>query len=124
MTNWAKVAYGSRNDHSAAIKTDNTLWLWGYNNNGQLGDNTVANKSSPVQIGLLAWSFVSTGRTFTSAVKSDGTLWAWGNNDQGQLGLNILTTAKRSSPVQVGALTNWYEVSSGSAHTIALLGVV
>ena len=124
LTTWAKVAYGSRNDHSAAIKTDNTLWLWGYNNNGQLGDNTVANKSSPVQIGLLAWSSVSTGSRFTSAVKFDDTLWSWGENDAGQLGLNILTTDKRSSPVQVGALTNWYEVSSGSAHTIALLGVV
>jgi alpha-tubulin suppressor-like RCC1 family protein len=120
LTNWSQAAYGSRNDHTAAIKTDGTLWVWGFNNNGQLGQNDRVNRSSPVQIGSLTWQSVSTGRTFTASVKTDGTLWTWGNNDQGQLGLDIATTVLRSSPVQVGALTSWYQVSAGTTHTLAI----
>jgi alpha-tubulin suppressor-like RCC1 family protein len=59
------------------------------------------------------------GSNFTSAVKTDGTVWAWGNNFLGNLGLN--DQIRRSSPVQVGSLTTWFNVSSGNSHTIALL---
>ena len=110
LTNWAQVAAGST--HTACVKTDGTLWTWGYNSNGQLGHNDVIDKSSPVQVGALTdWAQVST-LAHTLCVKTDGTLWAWGIAASGQLGLN--DTAKRSSPVQVGALTNWSQASSAS----------
>jgi len=118
-TNWKLVAGGRY--HTAAIKTDGTLWLWGRNTYGQLGDNTIANKSSPVQTvaGGTNWKLVSGGRYHTAAIKTDGTLWLWGYNTYGQLGDN--TTVSKSSPVQtVAGGTNWKSVASGGIHTAAI----
>ena len=108
-TNWQQVSCGY--DYTAAIKTDGTLWLWGYNNNGLLGDNTTTNKSSPVQTIAYGtnWSKVSVGYAITAAIKNDGTLWAWGKNTDGALGDNTVTN--RSSPVQtILNGTNWIDV--------------
>jgi alpha-tubulin suppressor-like RCC1 family protein len=116
--NWKQVAVGSRN--TSAIKTDGTLWIWGYNNNGQLGDNTRTSSSSPIQTvaGGTNWKQVTTGYT-TTAIKTDGTLWLWGNNFNGQLGDN--TTANKSSPVQtVSGGVNWQQVAGGQSHTLAI----
>jgi len=75
---WAFVATG--NTHTVAIKSDGTLWAWGSNSDGQLGDGTDVDKNTPVQIGSdTHWKFVSAGSDHTVAIKSDGTLWAWGN---------------------------------------------
>jgi alpha-tubulin suppressor-like RCC1 family protein len=111
-TNWKQVACGSQ--ITAATKTDGTLWLWGSNDRGQLGDNTTIAKSSPVQTvsGGTNWKQVANGARTPSAIKTDGTLWTWGNNNVGQLGIN--NTFDRSSPVQtVSGGTNWKQVSSG-----------
>ena len=98
-----------------AIKTDGTLWTWGYNDYGQLGqgtDGAGTNLSSPVKVGTLTtWSQVSFGWSHVAAVKTDGTLWTWGHNSLGQLGHN--NTTNLSSPVQVGALTDWSKISCG-----------
>jgi alpha-tubulin suppressor-like RCC1 family protein len=59
------------------------------------------------------------GSAFTVARKTDGTLWSWGQNGSGQLGINI-GNYDRSSPVQVGALTNWSKISAGTAHCLAV----
>jgi alpha-tubulin suppressor-like RCC1 family protein len=121
LTTWAQVSAGS--EHTAAVKTDGTIWSWGYNGNAELGDNTTISRSSPVQIGSLTnWAQVSAGSYHTTSVKTDGTFWAWGSNPNGQLGDG--TVAAKSSPVQVGALTSWSNVSAGGRHTLALLGVV
>ena len=118
LTNWANIAGGGR--FSLAIKTDGTLWSWGYNGYGQLGQGNITNRSSPVQVGALtSWLNVACGYEYTIASKTDGTLWAWGKNDVGQLGLSN-TLATFSSPVQVGALTTWSKIAAGSEHTIAL----
>ena len=111
-TNWKQVSCGGA--HTAAIKTDGTLWAWGYNLYGQLGDNTIATKVSPVQTvtGGTNWKQVSCGAFYTSATKSDGTLWSWGRNDFGQLGDN--SNVGKSSPVQtIAGGTNWKQVSCG-----------
>ncbi len=109
LTNWSKVAIASSSSgggHALAIKTDGTLWAWGVNGSGQIGDSTTTSYSSPVQIGTLTtWAGISAGASFSLAVKTDGTLWAWGSNAQGQLGLS--DTTNYSSPVQVGSSTNW-----------------
>ena len=121
-TNWKLVASGRW--HTAGIKTDGTLWTWGYNTNGELGDNTGGNgthKSSPVQTiaGGTNWKLVAPGRYHTAAIKTDGTLWTWGRNDNSQLGDNSIT--KKSSPVQtVAGGTNWKLVAGGFYHTAAI----
>ena len=113
-TNWSTLSIWIGSGSVLAIKTDGTLWGWGYNGNGELGDNTAINRSSPVQIGnLYNWSKVlnSSHDYATLAIKTDGTLWSWGYNSIGQLGQNDIVA--RSSPVQVGALNNWVSLSSG-----------
>ena len=105
--------------HMIARKTGGTLWAWGRNTSGQLGDNTVVNKSSPIQIGALnTWTKIAAGAYHCAAVRSDGTLWTWGENTVGQLGHN--NTTNRSSPVQVGALTTWADVFCGPQNTFAI----
>ena len=118
-TNWKSVAGGGL--HTAAIKTDGTLWSWGYNGNGQLGDNTITQRNSPVQTisGGTNWKLVAGGQYHTAAIKTDGTLWLWGRNSNGQLGDN--TTTNQSSPVQtISSGTNWKLVACGQYHTAAI----
>ena len=121
--NWSKIAIGDGS--SVAVKTDGTLWSWGWNYSGELGDGTVNSRSSPVQVGALTdWSQISIGRgtgvgsNFCAAIKTNGTLWTWGNNSNGQLGNG--NTTSRSSPAQVGALTDWSIVSTGGSHCAAI----
>ena len=92
---------------TAAIRTDGTLYTWGENYEGQIGNNTEGvNMSSPIQVGTEStWRYIgNAGRAFL-ATKTDGTLWSWGNNTYGQLGVNDRTT--RSSPTQIPG-TNWF----------------
>jgi len=110
-TNWTQVA--SNGQHAAGIKTDGTLWTWGYNLHGQLGDNTTTSRSSPVQTVTAGnnWSKVACGYWHTAGIKSDGTLWTWGYNAYGILGDN--TIVKKSSPVQtISGGTNWKSLAS------------
>jgi alpha-tubulin suppressor-like RCC1 family protein len=118
-TNWKQVSSGGA--HIAAIKTDGTLWTWGYGTNGQLGTNDVTSRSTPITTfaGGTNWKQVSCGYRHTAAIKTDGTLWTWGNGANGQLGTN--DTTNRSTPVTTFAGgTNWKQVSSGNAHTAAI----
>jgi alpha-tubulin suppressor-like RCC1 family protein len=109
---------------AAAIKTDGTLWGWGQNNVGQVGDGTVVNKSSPVQIGALTnWAQVGAFFNHTLAVKTDGTLWAWGDNSpDGELGDG--TVVDKSSPVQIGLSTSWVKVALGSRGNSISLAII
>ena len=94
--------------HTAATRSDGALFTWGYNNNGQLGQNIAAtNVSSPVQVGTSSWTAVVGGYYHTAAIRSDGALFTWGYNFYGQLGQN--TTTNVSSPVQVGT-SSWTAV--------------
>jgi alpha-tubulin suppressor-like RCC1 family protein len=118
--NWKQVACGPI--HTAAIKTDGTLWTWGSNSLGRLGNNTAVNRSTPVTTfaGGTNWKQVSGGREHTAAIKTDGTLWTWGDNATAQLGNNT-TATQRSTPVTTFAGgTNWKQVACGSRHTAAI----
>jgi alpha-tubulin suppressor-like RCC1 family protein len=118
-TNWKQVSCGSL--HTAVIKTDGTLWVWGNNGYGQIGDNTIATRSTPRQefTSSTNWKQVSGGGSHMAAIKTDGTLWAWGGNTAGQIGDNTTTT--RSTPRQeFTSSTNWKQVSSGGYHTAAI----
>jgi alpha-tubulin suppressor-like RCC1 family protein len=119
LTTWRSVSFGtgSGGNASAAIKTDNTLWTWGNNSQGQLGSGTITNRSSPVQVGSLTnWSKIAVN-IMAMAIKTDGTLWCWGYNSVGGLGLG--NTTRYSSPKQVGSLTNWAS-ATGLNHTLAV----
>ena len=113
--NWRQVSSGGT--FVASIKTDGTLWTWGCNFSGALGNASTVSSSSPVQTVATGnnWKQVSTssgGGGGGAAVKTDGTLWIWGLNQRGQLGIG--TTINRSSPGQViGAATTWKQVALG-----------
>ena len=111
-TNWASI-FGDGNAVTA-IKTNGTIWSWGQNFGGVLGQNNSVYRSSPVQIGsLTTWSKVSMLDQSVFAIKTNGSLWTWGYNNVGQLGQG--NTISRSSPVQVGVSTNWSNVGPGGA---------
>ncbi len=110
--------------HTLALKSDGTVWAWGNNVNGKIGDGTTITRPTPVQVGVGVFGFnniiaVSAGGDHSMALKSDGTVWTWGNNASGQsgngsAGLPILT------PVQNTTLTNVAQISGGFEHSVAL----
>lgn len=118
-TDWALVAVGPWT--TAAIKTNGTLWTWGYNNSGELGLGDRNDRSVPTQVGALSdWSKISIGESFMVAVKSDNSLWSWGGSGNGGVLGNTSVSGKRSSPMQVGALLNWSKVVCGPRSTAAI----
>jgi alpha-tubulin suppressor-like RCC1 family protein len=102
--------------HSLAIRRDGTLWAWGFNWLGQLGDGTTTDRHRPVQV-LTDVVSVAAGWEHSLAIRRDGTLWAWGRNEFGQLGDG--TTTDRHRPVQV--LTDVVSVAAGSAYSLATI---
>jgi len=121
-SDWKSIAAGGF--HTVALKTDGTLWTWGTNLDGQLGDNTTVFRSTPVTtfLGGTNWKSIACGNKFTVAIKTDGTLWTWGDNGFGSLGINdIGAGTNRSTPVTtfLGG-TNWKSISGGAFYTGAL----
>ncbi len=123
--NWKEISTGGNIDqpdeghHSLAIKDDGTLWAWGGNRFGQLGDSTTTERHVPVQIGTAAnWKEISAGVLHSLAIKTDGTLWAWGYNSDGQLGDG--TSKTKLSPVQIGTDKNWKHISAGYYHSLGV----
>ena len=110
-TNWGTGGNNlSGSEYSVqAIKENGTLWVWGYNRDGNLGQNNdnPARFSSPTQVGTnTTWNKCRGFFNSMVATKTDGTLWCWGNNQQGQIGQND-TSGPFSSPKQVGSGTDW-----------------
>jgi RHS repeat-associated protein len=100
LSNVVAIAEGYA--HSLAVKSDGTVWAWGYNSNGQLGDGTITNRSSPTQVpGLSGIVSVAAGYNYSLALRADGTVWAWGANASGQLGLGNNNTTEFHTPQQV-----------------------
>lgn len=117
LSDWSVISEAYQ--HSAAVKTDGTIWTWGSNANGQLGTGNLNYYSSPKQIGALTtWATVSAGGNSTVAIKTDGTIWAWGDNGNGCLGSGNNTNY--SSPKQIGSLANWRSVSTSYYSVTAL----
>jgi alpha-tubulin suppressor-like RCC1 family protein len=105
--------------HSLALKEDGSVWAWGRNDYGQLGDGTTTNKSSLVQVsGLSQVTRIAAGDYHSLALKEDGSVWAWGRNSEGQLGDG--TTTNKSSPVQVSGLSQVTRIAAGYYHSLAL----
>jgi alpha-tubulin suppressor-like RCC1 family protein len=119
-SNWTAVSAGE--DHTCAVKTGHTLWCWGDNGTGQLGDGGPTTRSDvPVQERTHAsdWAAVSAGGDYTCAVKTDHSLWCWGDNGHGELGDG--TTTDSAVPVREHThASNWTAVSAGGDHTCAV----
>ena len=101
-------------DFGGAIKTDGTLWLMGYNQRGELGQNEgdgggTTRYSSPVQVPG-SWQTCAFGDNHTMGLKTDGTMWVWGEGSHGT-GLNNKT--QYSSPVQIGTANDWTTGGAG-----------
>lgn len=115
-TGWSKIATGYR--HVLALKTNGTLWYWGNNSNGQLGNNSTVQTPYITQLGTLTtWTDIAAGNDFSAALKSDGSMWTWGYNLYGQLG-NGNNNASLV-PIQVGAGSTWSNVEAGYSYVIA-----
>src|SRR3990167_9473446 len=104
--------------HSLALKSDGTVWAWGWNGYGQLGDGTTTIRKTPVQVsGLSGIIDMAGGVGHGLALRSDGTVWAWGRNSDGQLGDG--TGTERWTPVQVSNLNvKLPSVSTGTATSV------
>ena len=118
------IAAGS--SHSLALKEDGTVWAWGYNSDGQLGDGTKANSTRPVRVGKLGGvRAIAAGAFFSLALKEDGTVWAWGSNTSGQDNrlsgqLGDGDIASSDTPLEVGGLGGVEAVAAGASHGLAL----
>ena len=117
LQNVTSVAAGSQ--HSLALKTDGTIWAWGYNQYGQLGIGSNTDADTPMEIsGLSSAAAIAAGYDHSLALKTDGTVWAWGDNQYGDLGDG--TGTPFSVPVQVSDLSNVTAIASGDYHNLAL----
>jgi alpha-tubulin suppressor-like RCC1 family protein len=113
-----KLATGQ--SHTVVIEADGSLWGWGANNDGQLGDGTTTDRLRPVRVGTdTDWVTVTATETSTASIKLDGSLWTWGHGRQGELGLGVGTT-RTPSPVRVGADNDWLMVEGGDNYVLAL----
>ena len=125
-TTWDMVDNGGELARSSfGLKTDGTLWAWGFNNHGRLGHNNTTKYSSPVQIPGTDWNAVHSGSYCCAASRTDGTLWVWGPQVHGTLGLNQSGSGSyansRSSPTQLpGTTWNAAKMSSSTYGTYAV----
>jgi len=123
FTDWCQAGGGGF--HSLGVRSNGSLWAWGNNGSGRLGDGTTTNRNSPVSVvgGFTDWCQVSKIPEFIGnhslGVRQNGTAWAWGSNSDGRLGDG--TTTDTSSPVSViGGFSDWCQVSAGESHSLAL----
>ena len=118
-TNWSKVSGGVRS--FVALKTDGTLWGWGAQQFGTIGDNTTRSRSVPVQVGTATnWTQIAANNHLTGAINADGELYMWGKGGYGATGQG--DKINRSVPTQVGTDTDWTELSIGYANVLAVKG--
>ena len=122
-TTWTAIAAGEY--HSLGLRSDGTLWAWGFNNYGQLGNGTTTDSLVPVAVitpGTVGagttWTQVSAGFATATALRSDGSLWAWGRNDIGQLGNN--TIIDQSTPTRETTNGVWSQLSASRSNTLAI----
>lgn len=114
------VTFSAGADHGAAIAPDGTLWTWGGNGYGQLGNGLKSWNAMafPQRVGAeRSWKMVSAGQSYTLAVAADGGLWSWGRNNYGQLGNGA--TEEQLQPARVGDENDWADISAGTTHVLA-----
>ena len=123
LTNIVQIEAGGF--HTLALRSDGTVWAWGLNDRGQLGDNSTTERSAPVQVGVGVAGFsniiaISAGDAHSLALKADGTVWVWGSNEYGQIGGGTASNTNQIVPVQNATLANIGHISAGAFQSLAL----
>jgi alpha-tubulin suppressor-like RCC1 family protein len=142
LTRIVAVATGSSSNHNLALRDDGTVWAWGANSNGQLGDGTNVDRPTAFQIaGLTNIVAIAAGAAHSLALRTDGTVWAWGDNEFAELGngtyyvsgpltgppgvyyvpTQVLTGVMTPlGPAVSGPLTDVVAIGAGSYHSLAI----
>ena len=114
---YPQVAGGE--NYAAVLKADGSIWSFGYNSDGQLGNDKLVPVNVPSQTNILAtYKKVVAGKAFTMALREDGTIWAWGDNTYGVLGQGNRSSAKK--PIQVQGIDSVVDIAVGENHVIAI----
>ena len=117
ITHVTAISAGSY--HSLALRSDSTVWAWGGNADGQLGDSTNLDRISPVKVyGLTKVIAIAAGGSHNLALRSDSTVWAWGLNANGQLGDSTIIT--KIIPVKINALSGITAIAASTGHSLSL----
>ncbi len=113
------IAIAAGSQHTVGLKSDGTVWAWGANSYGQLGDGTAVQKAFPVSVpGVPGVTAIAAGASHTAALQNGGSVVAWGKNGNGQLGNG--TTFNMITPTAVSGLAGVTAIAAGDSHTIAL----
>jgi alpha-tubulin suppressor-like RCC1 family protein len=119
---FSNIATGGH--HTLALKADGSLFGWGNNLHGQVGDGTNTNRLVPTMDGVVkTWAALASGEYHSAgiqatSIQTGGALWTWGYNIAGQIGDG--TFVDRTAPVKIGTVTTWVAVAAGKSHTLAL----
>ncbi|HEX6043240.1 MAG TPA: NF038122 family metalloprotease [Pyrinomonadaceae bacterium] len=120
FTEAKKIALETEGNHVLALRRG-TVWAWGNNHFGQLGDGTNTDRLTPVQVDdLMSVVDIDAGHNYSMALKNDGTVWTWGDNDHGSLGIGTATPTSLNRATKVPSLSSVVAISAGSGHALAL----
>ena len=122
-TNWVSINSQARgnNVNVSGIRADGSLWAWGLNDRGQLGDGTRVDRHMPTQIGNSTnWSAVTISPLSGIGVQTDGSLWTWGGNENYQLGIGVGTAIRRETPSRVGNTYDWRIATMGGSDAVGI----
>ncbi|HEX8476428.1 MAG TPA: S8 family serine peptidase [Pyrinomonadaceae bacterium] len=119
LTDVTAVAAGE--EHSLALRSDGTVWAWGSNVHGLLGEAGGGFRDAPQPVaGLTNITAIAAGGQYNVALRSDGTLWSWGLNNDGLLGIGNTSVFSTHTPTQVAGLDGVVAIAAGRFHTLAL----
>jgi alpha-tubulin suppressor-like RCC1 family protein len=120
-TDWESVSTGYTS--TCAVKASGSLYCWGANSRGQLGVGSTDSQPTPAQAGTASWTSVAVGDGYACGRQVDGTIYCWGPSSHGQLGNGVSTNSSLTdvtSPLKVGAATDWVSLTTGGGQTCAV----
>ena len=106
--------------HTLALRSDGTVWAWGLNGNGEVGDGTTTTRFSPVPLSLSAVTQIAVGSETSAAIRSDGTLLTWGDDNTGGLDLGTVRWSVNPTPSPAIGLTWVSQIAFGEGYGLAL----
>jgi alpha-tubulin suppressor-like RCC1 family protein len=114
---YSQVAAGAY--HNLGLRADGSLWAWGSNSSGQLG-NSAPDAPTPTQVGTDLYTQLAAGNGYSLGMRADGSLWAWGSNRAGQLGSTSNSGTSRANPTPTQVAGTYAQVAAGHSHSLGL----